>query len=145
MDIKTIQKNLKAQKLSGRLFMFGNMFIDEDILPEENQIRELTGFTGSYALLFITPGKAYLFVDGRYELQASHEVDLSQVGIICTTTQHTTPLEWMKSKLPPKFKLGFDPWLISCRDFQKWEQQLERCSSLYEMYPGSFDDYFKRS
>ena len=37
MDIKTIQKNLKTQKLSGRLFMFGNLFIDEDILPEENQ------------------------------------------------------------------------------------------------------------
>ena len=47
MDIKSIQKELKAQKLSGRIFTLGNLFIGEDILPEENRICELTSFTGS--------------------------------------------------------------------------------------------------
>ena len=70
MDIKSVQKELKTAKLTGRIFTLGNMFINEDILPEENRILELTKFSGSYALLFITQSKAYLFVDGRYELQA---------------------------------------------------------------------------
>ena len=70
MDIKSIQNELKAQKLSGRIFTLGNLFIGEDILPEENRICELTGFTGSYALLFVTPGISYLFEDRRYEILA---------------------------------------------------------------------------
>ena len=82
MDIKSIQNELKAQKLSGRIFTLGNLFIGEDILPEENRICELTGFTGSYALLFVTPAKAYLFVDGRYELQAKKEVNLRRIEIV---------------------------------------------------------------
>ena len=129
MNLKDFIQLLKHHKLDGFFLPRGNLFIGQDILPQENLLQELTGFRGSAGNLLITAqGKSVLFVDGRYELQASREVDLASIGIICTTTQHTTPLEWMKSKLPPKFKLGFDPWLISCRDFQKWEQQLPQCS-----------------
>ena len=49
MNIKDIQKQLKKDKINARLFTLGNMFINEDILPSENQILELTGFTGSAA------------------------------------------------------------------------------------------------
>jgi Xaa-Pro aminopeptidase len=38
-------------------------------------IRYLTGFTGSRALLFVEPRGATLFTDPRYELQASEQVD----------------------------------------------------------------------
>ena len=126
MHLNDFIKLLNKHKLDGYFLPRGNLFIgQEDILPEENLLSELTGFSGSAGnLLILTHGKSVLFVDGRYELQASREVDLSQVGIICTTTQHITPLEWMKNHLPPKFKLGFDPWLISLRNFQKWEQPL---------------------
>ena len=129
MHLDNFIKLLNKHKLDGYFLPRGNLFIgQEDILPEENLLSELTGFSGSAGnLLILTRGKSVLFVDGRYELQASHEVDLSQVGIICTTTQHITPLEWMKNHLPQKFKLGFDPWLISLRNFQKWEQQLPQC------------------
>ena len=94
MDIKSIQKELKKDNLSGSLFTLGNMFIDEDILPEENRIHELTGFSGSYALLFITPAKAYLFVDGRYELQAKKEINLKQIEIV--KLAETCLTDWLK-------------------------------------------------
>lgn len=98
MDIKSIQKELKAQKLSGRIFTLGNLFIGEDILPEENRICELTGFTGSYALLFVTPAKAYLFVDGRYELQAKKEINLRRIEIV--KLSEISFCSWLKTISP---------------------------------------------
>jgi Xaa-Pro aminopeptidase len=37
-------------------------------------IRYLTGFTGSSALLLVEPGVATLFTDFRYEIQAREEI-----------------------------------------------------------------------
>lgn len=112
MDIKSLQKELKQQKLSGRLFTLGNMFIDEDILPEENRILELTGFSGSYALLFITPQKAFLFVDGRYELQAKKEVNLRQIEIV--KLAEISFFDWLKKNFSAtKARISYNPWVIS--------------------------------
>ena len=80
MDIKSIQKELKTAKLTGEIFTLGNLFIGEDILPDENIILSLTGFSGSYAILFVTPSKSFLFVDGRYELQAKKEINTLSVS-----------------------------------------------------------------
>ncbi len=123
MDIKTIQKGLKATKLSGRLFMFGNLFIDEDILPEENQIRKLTGFTGSYALLFITPTKAFLFVDGRYELQAKKEVNLHRTEIVKLSEISLT--RWLQNNFAKtSTRISYNPWTISRNTLSSLQQAL---------------------
>lgn len=112
MDIKSIQKELKAQKLSGRIFTLGNLFIGEDILPEENRICELTSFTGSYALLFVTPAKAYLFVDGRYELQAKKEVNLRRIEIV--KLSEISFCSWLKNNFAKSSaRIAYNPWIIS--------------------------------
>lgn len=125
MDIKTVQKELKAAKLSGRLFMFGNMFIDEDILPEENQIRKLTGFTGSYALLFITPAKAFLFVDGRYELQAKKEVNLRRTEIV--KLSETSLPRWLQNNFAKTAaRISYNPWTITPKTLASLQHALPR-------------------
>lgn len=122
MDIKTLQKALKKENLAGHLFTLGNMFIDEDILEEENIIKELTNFSGSYALLFITPAKAYLFVDGRYELQAKKEVNLKQIDIVKLSEICFT--DWLiKNFGKTASRLSYNPWTLS-------ESTLERLQTL---------------
>jgi len=44
-------------------------------------IRYLTGFTGSNAILFLTPDRNFFFTDGRYESQSSEEVKDARVII----------------------------------------------------------------
>ena len=44
-------------------------------------IRYLTSFTGSNALLLVTPRDAVLFTDGRYKLQAGQEVQAAKVAV----------------------------------------------------------------
>lgn len=112
MNIKDIQKKLKQEKITGRIYTMGNLFINEDILPEENQILQLTGFSGSYALLFITPEKSYIFVDGRYEVQAKKQVNLRQTEIVKLT--EISFHDWLNKNYSKSVtKISYNPWLIS--------------------------------
>ncbi len=125
MDIKTIQKELKKEHLTGCFLTLGNLFINEDILPEENPILELTGFSGSYALLFVTTSKAYLFVDGRYELQAKKETNPHQVEIV--KLSEISFSEWLRknyAKAPAK--ISYNPWTVSAETISKLQDLLPK-------------------
>ncbi|MBP5699186.1 MAG: M24 family metallopeptidase, partial [Alphaproteobacteria bacterium] len=125
MDIKSIQKDLKQQKISGCLFTLGNLFINEDILPEENIILKLTGFSGSYAILFITPVKAYLFVDGRYEIQAKKEITSRQIEIV--KLSEISFHAWLKKNFAnTPARISYNPWLVSLNELQKLSDTLPK-------------------
>ena len=47
----------------------------EDCAPHDNKLEFLSGFTGSAGLALVLQDKALLFVDGRYQVQARHQVD----------------------------------------------------------------------
>ncbi len=49
-------------------------------------VRYLTGFTGSYGQLLITPTEAFFFTDGRYEEQAQSEVKGCEVHVFKNQT-----------------------------------------------------------
>ena len=131
MTLKDIQKNLKSQKQDALIITLGNMFIGEDINISENKIQSLTGFTGSSALLFITQTKAYLFVDGRYELQAKKEVNLKAIEII--KTLDTPFFKWLKtnySKTSPV--IAYNPWCLSIQTLEHLETLLPKAT--FEAY-----------
>ena len=127
MDIKSVQLELKKQKITARLFTLGNMFINEDILDTENRILELTNFTGSYAIFLVTQNKAYLFIDGRYEIQASREVNLKKVELV--KLSNIGFFDWLKqnfSKTP--ISISYNPWIISINYLKKLKSTLPKAS-----------------
>ena len=88
------------------------MFLEEDILEEENEIFSLTGFSGSAASLVICQDKTYLFTDGRYELQSQMETDPKEVEIICSSADF--PFLWLQNHFEDsKLSLMYNPWLVS--------------------------------
>ncbi len=82
MTLSAIQKKLKELGVDAYIVTYGNRFIGQDILPCEHKLKHLCGFSGSAGMLVILPDKAFLFVDGRYELQARQEVDLNKITVI---------------------------------------------------------------
>ena len=129
MTIKDIQKELKINKQDARLITFGNLFIGEDIKETENKILKLTNFSGSSALLFITQTKAYIFVDGRYELQAKKEVNLKQIEVIKTVDTPFT--KWLKQTyLKSSPIITFNPWEISEHTLQNLKTTLPKATFL---------------
>lgn len=82
MTLAEIQNKLKFLKIDAYIVSYGNKFIGQDILPSEHKLKHLCGFSGSAGMLAITKKQAFLFVDGRYELQARQEVNLNKVTAI---------------------------------------------------------------
>lgn len=115
MKIEDLQLSLKKHKLDFYIVTRNNQFLGQDVLEEENKILELTNFSGSAGNLLVTPNKAYLFVDGRYELQAAQEVNSHTISI---SGQGDILLKWLKDNTDKnqKYTLGFNPWCMSLED-----------------------------
>ena len=74
MTIEDIIQVLKKNYWDMYIITHNNMFIGQDVLPQENKLLELCNFSGSAGNLIISNDKCYLLVDGRYTLQAQKEV-----------------------------------------------------------------------
>lgn len=115
MSIKTIQNDLKTKNISGQIITLNNLFIDLSTREDENKIKSLTGFSGSNALLFITPSKCYLFTDNRYALQAHQEVNTKIIDIqIITSSTIQALIDFLKkyySNSTPN--IIYNPWEIT--------------------------------
>lgn len=59
-----------------------NEFLVEYSLPEENSRLKITNFSGSVGDALLTPDTIFLFVDGRYHIQADQEVNHSKVQVV---------------------------------------------------------------
>ena len=83
MKLTDLQQTLQQRKIPALLVTRNKpYFVGEDILPQENKILSLSGFSGSAGNLLITADKAWLFVDGRYSIQARNETDADKVTVV---------------------------------------------------------------
>ncbi len=94
-----------------------------------NNLKLITNFSGSAGFAIFLKDKKYLFVDGRYTIQAEKEV--GKKFEICEI-----PYVWPKDILEKKFKIGFDPDLFT------WETLNKYFGYNYNLVPLNFK--FKR-
>ncbi len=69
--IKTLIKKFKEYKIDGYVIPKNDQFFSE--YSEENRLKTMTNFSGSAGYSIILKNKNYLFVDGRYTIQAQKE------------------------------------------------------------------------
>ena len=125
MTLPEIRAYLKKHKIDTYFLPRNNMFLEEDILEEENEIFSLTGFSGSAASLIITPEKTYLFTDGRYELQSKMETNPEEVEIICSSADF--PYLWLQNHFENgKFSLMYNPWTIAAGTIAKFTEMFPK-------------------
>ncbi len=82
-----------------------NEYLVEYNTLEENSRYHLTKFSGSTGDALLTKDKIFLFVDGRYHIQADNEVDLKKVTVVKLQTGQTFTEEIAK-KVPPNATVG---------------------------------------
>ena len=113
MTLQELQKKLRTEKLDGYIVTRNNMFLNQDLRDDENLILQLTGFSGSEGTLLITRRKGFLFVDGRYELQAPQETNPDEVEVVCT--KDISFYQWLAKNTQgfKRFRLGINPWVLS--------------------------------
>lgn len=92
--------------------------LDALLLTGLSNIRYLTGFSGSSALLLVTPREVLLVTDFRYQTQVAEEVaDVARVAIEAASLW--TGLWQQLAAMPSVKVIGFETAHIPHRDFQR--------------------------
>jgi|TARA_B110000259_G_C14023035_1_gene403733 Xaa-Pro aminopeptidase len=100
-----------------------------EFLPTYSQrLQWLTNFSGSAGEAIITMSKAYLFVDGRYTLQAKNEVNKNIYKVYNYTEK--TPTEILKSFKFKKINFGMDGNIISVKKFNNLTSEIGKNVSI---------------
>jgi Xaa-Pro aminopeptidase len=96
---------------------------NEYLPANEERLAWLTGFTGSAGAAVVLAGKAAVFVDGRYTVQAANQVD-DKIFVIEHLVENP-PDKWLEQNLTSGAKLGYDPWLHTAGGAEKLRQVCE--------------------
>lgn len=118
MNLSKLQEKMKLQNIEALLVTRNNMFLGEDILPEENKIMELTNFSGSAGTLLVTQEKSWLFVDGRYHIQARQQTDPKAVEVV-DSAGSVLNLVYDYCVQNSIKTLTYNPWCLSISDVEK--------------------------
>ena len=115
--LAALRAELARRGLDGMVVPHADRQQNEYVPPSERRLAWLTGFTGSAGVAIVLADRAVLFVDGRYTLQASAQVDPALFLLQHLT--ETPPESWLEANLPRGAKLGYDPWLHTTDHVEK--------------------------
>jgi Xaa-Pro aminopeptidase len=107
--INKLKNIFKKEKIDGYIVPKNDEFFGEYIPDHKDRLKYISNFTGSYGFALFLHKKNYLFVDGRYTLQAKNQ---SEKFFKIKTIPNELPRKLLKNK---KLKIGFDPKLFTKR------------------------------
>ena len=108
--IKILRKKFKDFKIDGYIIPKNDEFFSE--YAENNRLKNISNFTGSAGLAIILKKNNYLFVDGRYTIQAKNE---SGKNFKVIEIHKNLPSSVVKSGT-----LGFDPHLFTSNKLKNY-------------------------
>ncbi len=104
--MKSFKKLLKRYKVDGYIIPKNDQYFNEYVHPSKDRLKFVSGFSGSAGFAIILKNKNYLFVDGRYTIQARYQ---SGKKFKIITIPKKFPRDVLRSN--KKIILGFDPKL----------------------------------
>ena len=105
--IDKLKKTLIREKIDGYIIPKNDEFFSEYIPEHNDRLNFISGFTGSNGFALVLKDKNYLFVDGRYTLQANNQ---SRKLFKIITIPDKMPADVLNKK---KLSIGFDPNLFT--------------------------------
>ena len=105
--IKRLISNFKREEIDGYIIPKNDEFFGEYISSHNDRLNYISNFSGSYGFSLILKNKNFLFVDGRYSLQAKKQCG-ENFKII--TIPDKMPMHILKKK---RLIIGFDPKLFT--------------------------------
>ena len=129
--IEKIKNFISEKKIDGYLISKNDKYFTE--YSKTSYLKDVSNFSGSAGFALILKDKNYLFVDGRYTLQAK-----KQSGKKFTIFE--IPYIWPKNlfnKKNKKLKIGFDPTLFT---YNKLNSYFESTCNLIPLKTNLFDD-----
>ena len=114
--INKLKNNLGKYNLDGYLIPKNDEFFNEYVSQYKDDLKYISNFSGSYGLALILKKNNFLFVDGRYSVQASIQSGKSFKII-------TLPIKQINLHIKNK-KIGFDPKLFNEQTIKQFSKTL---------------------
>ncbi|MDA9137083.1 aminopeptidase P family protein [Pelagibacterales bacterium] len=126
--LQKLRKLMQTRNIDVCLINQTDEFQNEFLPKYSQRLQWLTNFSGSAGETVITMSKAYLFVDGRYTLQAKNEVNKNIYKVYNYTEK--TPTEILKSFKFKKINFGMDGNIISVKKFNNLTSEIGKNVSI---------------
>ncbi len=104
--LKKLRKSFEIYTLDGYLVPKNDEYFNEYVSDSNDRLKFISNFTGSAGFAIILKKKSYLFVDGRYSIQAKIQ---SGKNFKIITIPQNFPKDILKTR--KKIIIGFDPKL----------------------------------
>lgn len=128
--INALRASIEANKLDAYYFNTSDYHMSEYVPEYFKTIRYFSGFSGSLATFIVDKEKAYIFVDGRYHIQADKECSKYGIEVIKLGTEGALePLAFIKKNYEGKV-LGLDAKRTSINFAKKLEEAKVKIKSI---------------
>ena len=105
--IKKLRHIFSREQIDGYIIPKNDEFFGEYVFPYNDRLKYISNFSGSFGFALILSNKNYLFIDGRYALQAKIQC-AKHFNVITFPNKKIYAL--LKKK---KYTIGFDPKLFT--------------------------------
>ena len=142
--LNTKQKLTKLRKLFPKynidcyLVPHTDEFQNEFLPKYSRRLEWLSNFTGSAGDIIVAKNKAYIFVDGRYTIQAENEVDKKYFSII--NYKDATPSKVLNSLKNNNLRIGFDSNILTIGKLELLKKQSKNKSKFVEIKNNLVDE-----
>lgn len=156
--VENIQYNINMHRIGNLQALRGKMQqmgISAIIIPTNDphfgeytqsyyKVREwLSGFDGSAGTLVVTLKRAALWTDSRYFVQASAQLEGSQIKLMRMKMEGTPSIaEWILSQYPDGESVAIDRALFSCSEYESLCRELAPCK--VELIDDPFDELWQQ-
>jgi Xaa-Pro aminopeptidase len=120
--LAALRAELDRRSLQGFLVPLADEHQGEYIPASARRLLWLTGFAGSAGLAVVLKDRAAIFVDGRYTLQVREQVDLEVIEPHHLVEE--PPHDWLKTVAQKGDRIGFDPWLMTAAEVERFQTAL---------------------
>ena len=118
--ISRLRRALADIQVEGLIVPRGDEFQGEYVPASSERLTWLTGFSGSAGTAVILQKTGAIFVDGRYTLQVREQVETDI--LVPHQVPDQKPEQWIAANLASGSSLGFDPWLITIAEAEKYRK-----------------------
>ena len=125
--LEALRRELQRLDLAGFIVPHADEYQNEYVPSCAERLAWLTGFTGSAGTVIVLAQEAAVFVDGRYILQVADQVDAHDF-----TFNHSgdhPPAKWLENHLCPSNRIGYDPWLHTPKDLERYQKACDRAEA----------------
>ena len=125
--IESIRKEMRENGLSGYIIPSSDPHLSEYPAAHWKARGWISGFDGSFGTVILTLQEAALFTDSRYFLQATSQLENTEITLVKMGLPDSPSFaEWLTKKLPNGSSVGIDAWVYAASDAFALEKALQK-------------------